>query len=392
MRSKTGQLRPLEDLERRFIVASQQLAREEANIQEQDIDSYQSPSLLSMGKNLIPPQRDEVDSGLLTPWGPSTPHDEAVVKRHKGLSRWPVQWRRQAKAASVESSPVRIEGRAPSLPNIPVLSPLPDFKERSFGEISPTGSLDDSERSRLHKPLPEIPLRDDSSDTDRTLINEDVSNQDLAHDGPCRLQTSDVPPRPVSPAVQRRGAVRRIPPQQRYRANSAIARRKNAASRPQVPRSQTTPPTPVVTAGLSNLRIVRKPLPQTPGAPPIPSKSESIQQPEPNFDASVRNSAMCHSPNCPINEPHLAGLYLYDNQRSAWRHPYWGISNPPSHIWQAWDNRTAKAANHQEVSDVLGFIQCHSFGRRGKSKEPATDQDYKEAKKLRGDKWVGGFF
>ena len=401
MRRKIGPCSPLEDLERRFIRASIRLAQEEnkqnQNTEYQDTQLQQSPSMPSMVNNPAQPQQNEVASEPPTPRKFSTPQGEVVVERRPGSSRWPVQWRRRAKAANVQSSPVKIDGTAPSLPEVQTLSPLPDFEEGSFGEASPGGSPNRGESLKFDKPLPDIPLGDDGSDTDETLINEDVPYQDLLHDDPRRLLPSNMRPRPTSPVVHRRGAIRRVPPQQRYRANSNVARTREVAPRPQVARSQTTPPAQAATAGSSKLRIVRKLLPQTPGAPPVPQKADikeqaAMEQPVSNFGASVRNSAMCHSPNCPIREPHLTGLYLHDNQRSMWRHPYWGISNPPPHIWQGWDHRTAKTASHHEVSDVLGFIQCHSFGRRGKSKEPATNQDYEEAKKLRGDKWVGGFF
>ena len=396
MRQEIRHYSPLEDLERRLIAASIRLKQQEVERREHNIFSTQSPPMPSMGNNDTSPQQNEDPSEPLTPRELSTPEGEVIVERRRGSSRWPIQWHRKGKAAAVRGSTVRIEDTAPSLPEVPTLSPLPDFEEGAFGEASPGGSLDPSERWRLHKPLPRTPWKDDDSDTDETLINEDVSYQGLAHDDPRRHLPSNKMRR-SSPAVHRRGAIRRVRPQQRDRANSVAAQMRDAAPRPRVARSHTTPPVQVVTASTSKLRIIRKPLPETPGAPRVPQKTNTqeqavVEQPITNFDASVRNSAMCHSPNCPIKEPHLAGLYLHDNQRSAWRHPYWGISNPPLHIWRGWDHRTAKTATPQEVSDVLGFMQSHSFGRRGKAKEPATDQDYEEAKKLRGDKWVGGFF
>lgn len=137
---------------------------------------------------------------------------------------------------------------------------------------------------------------------------------------------------------------------------------------------------PALVKGRSPLPDIHKPLPRTPDSPPTPRMRHPIRKSVPSASTSATKSTMCQSANCPIRESHDQGLYLHCDKPSKWRHPYWGISNPPHHIWKAWDRRIDRIATPQEVNDIFGFIQCHAYGKRGKAKEYATSRDYEAAR------------
>ena len=123
-----------------------------------------------------------------------------------------------------------------------------------------------------------------------------------------------------------------------------------------------------------------KPLPPIPESPPTQPPQRPRPKQVPSSPPYSRTAVICQSENCPIKDPHLEGLYLHNDQPSKWRHPYWGVSNPPPYMWRAWDRRTDKVATSEEVRDIFGFIECHAYGKRGKAKERATSRDYEAAR------------
>ena len=69
----------------------------------------------------------------------------------------------------------------------------------------------------------------------------------------------------------------------------------------------------------------------------------------------------CHSPICPIKEPHGAGRYLYHDEL-GFENKFFGTCNPPPLIWAAfWRVREEKVQGCSKDFDrVVAFIKIHT--------------------------------
>lgn len=383
-----GPYSPLQDLERRLT---------EASFHPEDL-----ASILNMANNTVDHRRNvegtqPSSSQQVAGTAPSTPHEEEFVQFRKGPARWSARWHRGSKAAAQPSNRAKFRrSRAPTLPVLPRFPSLPDFEEGTCGDQRLSRLFSLNVDPREGKSLPELPPMDgDDNNTIRTPHNRGNADQSTSSNQRDRSRTNKgkrVPniaggggssstvrqagndPCQPSWLIKRNGPRRVVtekPINDTDRSDSATVQGRGKFVPPPGNRSVSVPTVPRITVGsLSALR----PSPHL----NIPWKPLPIDR--------------CRSLGCPIKHIHAKGLYLHEDQLSQWKHPYWGISNPPPHIWQAWDRRTDKIATPQEVGDIIGFMENHSYGPHGKVKERATPDDYEVARKERGETWAGGFF
>ncbi len=361
---EAGPFSPLEDLERRLTEAS--------------FHPEQLASISNMADNALNHRQIVFDGES------PTLQDDEVVRRKKGSARWPTPWRRNTKASiqTSDCAEVRVT-RASTLPDLPSLPSLPEFEEGNFEAKRLSLLPAVNARRREARNLPNLPHMEAEDNSTTKPHNEQTANQRnkgknvlINVRGREEPPTKDIKCNPLQPSgLQKRHGPRRFVTESdikdRARANSATGQGGGAFLSPSDTRSRSAPSIPegVVAIHAADTREKTHEIPRK----PVPT-------------------AMCRSPGCPIKHPHPQGLYPDNDQLSQWRHPYWGISNPPQHIWTAWDRRTDKIATPQEVGDIIGFMENHSCGPHGKAKDRASPADYKVAGEEKGDAWTGGFF
>ena len=337
--------------------------------------------------------------------GRSSSLNNVVASPRKGSAMWPTKWRRGTRNVTQPSthSGIRSSGRdrAPSLLALPKFPRLPNFAEGNYGEEKSLPGLPASEHDNYRRP--NNAYQESITDGEPFLIRRIKGKKVLLN-----VRGRDKSP----PATSSADHLQKYLADARARASSTAENPRRMVLPPHEARSFSTPELPRMAMASSNGQVSspKRPIPRKPvatGSPLTPAQeipiTSRISPPTPpvysierakqlEILASSANSDMCQSPSCPIQEPHRKGLYLEGGEHSQWRHPYWGISNPPQRIWIGWDRRTDKIATPQEESDILGFIVNHAFGPRGKVKEIATAKDYEESKKERGGGWAGKFF
>lgn len=326
---------------------------------------------------------------------PSTPQDSEALRLRTGPARWSARWHRASKAAAQPSSRAEIgRSRAPTLPDLPRFPSLPDFEAGTCGDQRLSRMFSLNARRRDEKSLPQLPVTDGedntvtgvphnrgNADQRRSSDNErnNRSKNDVQTNARGRIDLSTHKNDNTNPIRPSRLVKRNVP----RRAVTENPINDTDRLNPSIVDGRGTHPPPPDSRSLSVPTVPRKTVRGPSGHTPSPQHT-APRKPLP--------TARCRSPGCPIKQLHSQGLYLHDDQLSQWKHPYWGISNPPPHIWQAWDRRTDKVATPQEVGDVIGFMENHSYGPHGKVKERASPDDYEVVRKERGGTWAGGFF
>lgn len=324
--------------------------------------------------------KDVVDSQ------PSTPQDSKAPRLRTGPAHGSAKWHRASKGIAQPNSRTETgRSRAPTLPNLPRFPSLPDFEAGTCGDQRLSRMYSLNAHRGDEKSLPQLPVTDGENNAITGVPhNRGNADQRSASDNEQNHRQTDLRRRiyrspsknantnPTKPTRWvKRNRPRRIvtenPVNDKTRLNPSIINGR-----------RTSPPPPEIRS-LSAPTIPRKPVRSPSGHPP---------NPQPTTPQNPLTLARCCSPGCPIKHLHSQGLYLHDNQLSQWKHPYWGISNPPPHIWQAWDRRTDKVATPQEVGEIIGFMENHSCGPHGKCRERASPGDYERVSEEGG----GGFF
>lgn len=72
------------------------------------------------------------------------------------------------------------------------------------------------------------------------------------------------------------------------------------------------------------------------------------------------SSSPCTHYLCPVgDEPHSEGLYLNEGRLAARPHNYFGASNPPPWLWEAYKKVEASEASEMDFVNLHYFITCH---------------------------------
>jgi len=385
----SGPYSPLQELERRLTEASFHPEELASILNMANNGGDHQPN--ADGTKFSRPQ-DVVDSQ------PSTPQDSEALRLRTGPARWSARWHRASKAAAQPSSRAEIgRSRAPTLPDLPRFPSLPDFEAGTCGDQRLSRIFSLNAHRRDEKSLPRLPVTDgednaitgvphnrgnadqrSSSDNERNNRQKN-EGKDVQTNARGRIDLSTHKNANTNPIRPSRLVKRNVP----RRAVTENPVNDTDRLNPSIVDGRGTYPPPPDSRSLSVPTVPRKTVRGPSGHAPSP-QHRAPRKPLP--------TARCRSPGCPIKHLHSQGLYLHDDHLSQWKHPYWGISNPPPLIWQAWDRRTDKVATPQEVGDIIGFMENHSYGPRGKVKERASPDDYEVVRKERGGTWAGGFF
>ena len=69
----------------------------------------------------------------------------------------------------------------------------------------------------------------------------------------------------------------------------------------------------------------------------------------------------CTHKSCPIKRPHGLGRYLQQGQIPRIWNDYWGYSDPPQSVWQAWVRVEQGTASALDKTQVTAFADCHRW-------------------------------
>ena len=73
---------------------------------------------------------------------------------------------------------------------------------------------------------------------------------------------------------------------------------------------------------------------------------------------------LCTAQSCPIEHPHKEGIFLAGGDVPRAWNEYWGYSDPPDEIWQAWAAVERGRGTDRDVVMVIGFAESHRWLRR----------------------------
>ncbi|KAL8710473.1 MAG: hypothetical protein Q9220_004905 [cf. Caloplaca sp. 1 TL-2023] len=104
----------------------------------------------------------------------------------------------------------------------------------------------------------------------------------------------------------------------------------------------------------------------------LPPYTETVLPPvyavETPRDHLSRDVPSCVNPLCPVRQigiPHSRGLYHHQGQLGSIKReggkwlPYFGCSNPPPHVWDAYHHMVLGIATAAQQVTVVGFAVCH---------------------------------
>ncbi|KAL8946552.1 MAG: hypothetical protein Q9222_007069 [Ikaeria aurantiellina] len=105
----------------------------------------------------------------------------------------------------------------------------------------------------------------------------------------------------------------------------------------------------------------------------VPPYTETVLPPsytvEVLKDHVSRDVPHCINPACPVRQlgiPHSRGLYHHEGQLGPFKRggstwlPTFGCSNPPPHVWDAYNHLVLGIASASQTEMVVAFITCHS--------------------------------
>ena len=71
------------------------------------------------------------------------------------------------------------------------------------------------------------------------------------------------------------------------------------------------------------------------------------------------SSSLYTAQSCPIQQPHARGIFLARGDVPRTRNGYWGYSDPPHEMWQAWNAIEQERATDIDRATVYGFAASH---------------------------------
>ena len=71
------------------------------------------------------------------------------------------------------------------------------------------------------------------------------------------------------------------------------------------------------------------------------------------------SSTLCTNHLCPIAQLHWEGLYLHEGRIAPRPHNYFGATNPPPWLWEAYDRVERSEGSEMDFVNLQYFISCH---------------------------------